>query len=102
MEIVGQSLDDALIELYQELPRQGHLNVGSRGTNTELLGVTIRIENPRARLSRSEDRGKLFSAIGELLWYLSGSDKLCFIQPYINAYKNDAEDGILAGAYGPR
>lgn len=102
MEISGTSLDDLLIELYKALPSQGLKNRGSRGENTELLGVTLRLENPRARLSRSEDRGKPFSAIGELLWYLSGSDKLEFIEPYIPRYRNDAEEGILPGAYGPR
>lgn len=102
MEIVGDSLDDVLIKLYEELPVRGKPNTGTRGANTELLGVTLRIERPRARLSRSEDRGKPFSAVGELLWYLSGSDELEFIEPYIPRYAKDAVDGILQGAYGPR
>lgn len=102
MEIIGDSLDEVLIELYQALFANGSANHGSRGDTVELLGVTLRIRQPRARLSRSEDRGKPFSAIGELLWYLSGSDQLEFIKPYIPRYEDDAVDGILQGAYGPR
>jgi thymidylate synthase len=102
MEIVGNSLDDVLIELYKKLLTEGSENRGSRGDTIELLGVTLRVLRPRARLSRSEDRGKPFSAVGELLWYLSGSDRLEFIKPYIGRYEDDAVDGILQGAYGPR
>lgn len=102
MEIVGDSLDGVLIGLYEKLLAEGSENLGSRGNNVEILGVTLRVLQPRARLSRSEDRGKPFSALGELLWYLSGSNKLEFIEPYIKQYKYDAVDGILEGAYGPR
>lgn len=103
LEIVGDSLDDVLIELYKALlVTNGRNEGGTRGPTKELLGVTLRIENPRARLSRSEDRGKPFSALGELLWYLSGSDRLDFIEPYVPRYKEDAVDGLLPGAYGPR
>lgn len=102
MEIIGDSLDDVLIQLYERLLANGSANRGSRGETVELLGVTLRVAQPRARLSRSEDRGKPFSAIGELLWYLSGSDQLDFIKPYIPRYEDDAVDGVLQGAYGPR
>ena len=102
MEIVRDNLDDVLIELYKGLLAEGSANHGSRGGTVELLGVTLRVLQPRARLSRSEDRGKPFSAIGELLWYLSGSDRLEFIEPYIKRYADDAVGGILQGAYGPR
>ncbi|WP_236884153.1 thymidylate synthase [Devosia sp. A16] len=91
-----------MVDLYGELLDAGSGSTGSRGDNVELLGVTLRLTKPRARLSRSEDRGKPFSALGELLWYLSISDRLDFIEPYISKYRKDAEDGILYGAYGPR
>jgi len=61
------------------------------------------LENPRARLSSSESRGKVFSALGELLWYLSGSNLADHISYYIGRYKDDMEsDGTIHGAYGPR
>lgn len=103
MEIVGDSLDDILMRVYESLPRDGKSNVGSRGDTRELLGVALRIRSPRARLSRSETRGKAFSAIGELLWYLSKRNDLDFIKPYVRAYEREAdEDGTIHGAYGPR
>lgn len=102
MEITGDSLDAVLHALYRSLEGSHDLNDSSRGQTKEILGVSLRIMKPRARISRSENRGKPFSALGELLWYLSGSDKLEFIKPYVNEYNNDAVDGVLEGAYGPR
>ncbi len=102
MEFTGDSLDAVLYRLYRVLGNAGQQNVGSRGATRELIGVALRIFKPRARLSISENRGKPFSALGELLWYLSGSDTLQFIEPYVSRYKDDAVGGILEGAYGPR
>jgi thymidylate synthase len=102
MEIERDSLDAVMHQLYRALLEVGEAQGGLRGKNREILGVTLRIRKPRARISRSENRGKPFSALGELLWYLSGSDTLEFIQPYVARYADDAVDGILEGAYGPR
>ncbi|WP_392338824.1 thymidylate synthase [Loktanella salsilacus] len=103
MEIEGSSLDRILIQLYKALLEKGRINrEASRGPNKELLGLTIRLTNPLSRLSRSEDRGRPFSALGELLWYLTGSDSLYFIHPYISAYEKESLNGVLPGAYGPR
>jgi thymidylate synthase len=102
MEIQGDCLDHVLHRLYQELLQNGQPHTGSRGNTLELIGVAIGILKPRARISRSENRGRPFSALGELLWYLSGSDKLEFIEPYIPQYTKDAVDGKIQGAYGPR
>lgn len=102
MEFAGDSLDAVLFQLYRALRTDGQENVGSRGKTRELISVTLNIKKPRARLSISENRGKPFSALGELLWYLSGSDTLGFIEPYVPRYAADAVGGILEGAYGPR
>jgi thymidylate synthase len=102
MEFERDSLDEILIDLYQALLESSGRNDGSRGANQELLGVALRIRKPRARLSRSENRGKPFSALGELLWYLAKSDRLDFILPYVPEYKKEAIDGAVHGAYGPR
>lgn len=102
MEFVGDSLDEVLVDLYQALLDSPYQNEGSRGNTLEFIGVSLRIRKPRARLSRSENRGRAFSALGELLWYLSGSDRLEFIEPYIAMYGKEAVDGSVHGAYGPR
>lgn len=102
MEIEGLSLDAVLHQLYRKLLEHGQSAGGTRGDHREILGVTLRISKPRARISRSENRGKPFSALGELIWYLSGLDTLEFIRPYVSRYADDAVNGTLEGAYGPR
>lgn len=102
MEFAGDSLDAVLFKLYKALKADGQRNKGSRGDTRELISVTLNIKKPRARLSISENRGKPYSALGELLWYLSGSDALEFIEPYVSRFADDAVGGILEGAYGPR
>lgn len=104
MRIEVETLDDALLKLYPELLSRRSNVTASRGDNTEILGVLIEIERPRARLSRSETRGKPFSCLGELLWYLTGDNRLDFIESYIPRYREESEDdGVTVyGGYGPR
>lgn len=102
MELEADTLDDLLDFLFRGL-LEAPLRRASRGSNREILGVHFVLRNPRARISRSGDRGKLFSALGELLWYLTRADELDFIRRYIEAYKNESDDGVTVhGAYGPR
>jgi thymidylate synthase len=104
MEIVSETLDDALLKLYPRLLAGKSEVAASRGKNTEVLGVLIEIEQARARLSRSETRGRSFSSLGELLWYLTRDNRLDFIEPYIPRYRDESEDGgkTVYGGYGPR
>lgn len=75
----------------------------TRGDNTELVGVLLELRNARARLSRTETRGKPFSCLGELLWYLSRDNRLDFITNYIPRYEAESEDKeTVYGGYGPR
>ncbi len=103
MFIEADTLDDILYSLYPKL-LASQVNVrASRGINKELLGVLISLRMPRARLSRTETRGRLFSCLGELLWYLSGSNDLEFIRSYIPRYVDESEDEVTVyGGYGPR
>lgn len=104
MRIVKATLDDALLALYTALLGHAPNVLATRGSNTEQRGVLIEIERPRARLSRSETRGMLFSALGEFLWYLTGDNRLDFIEPYIPRYRKESEDGgvTVYGGYGRR
>lgn len=102
MELAADTLDDLLNELYLHL-LPAPVRRASRGNNREIVGMQLLLRNPRARISRSGDRGKLFSALGELLWYLARSDELDFIRRYIPAYEHESDDGLtIHGAYGPR
>ncbi len=106
MYIVGDSLDDLLRKVFNKLLKSNNRPNPTKGNNRELTATLLKIKNPRARLSRTERRGTLVSCLGETLWYLSGSDKLDFIEYYISNYryfsKIPPDATIAEGAYGPR
>lgn len=106
MYISAETLDDLLIRVYKRLlSGKGTFEIKPRkGDATEMFGVLLQITNPRARLSRTEGKNTFFSCIGELLWYLSGTDKVDFIEHYIPGYRKYSDDGgkTIFGAYGPR
>ncbi len=103
MYLEATSLDDLLHRVFDLLFQQGTQIEASRGPCTELIGVLLKLSKPRARISTTETRGKVFSSLGELAWYLSGSNKLAFIKHYVEAYVKESQDGVtIPGAYGPR
>lgn len=103
MYIQSPTLDDLLRKVFSRLLRRTERIHSTRGESKELTGMVLGLSNPRARLSRTETKGTVFSAIGELLWYLAGSNLLSDIEPYIPAYRKDSEDALtIYGAYGPR
>lgn len=103
MYIIAPTLDDLLHKVFEQLLSQPFDVQATRGTMSEMIGVLLCLENPKARLSLTETKGTPFSAIGELLWYLSGKNKLKFITHYISVYEDESEDQeTVYGGYGPR
>ncbi|EKS39845.1 thymidylate synthase [Afipia broomeae] len=103
MEIVQETLDDVLRKLYPSLLTQSASVAASRGKTVEAIGVLLEITKPRARLSRTETRGKPFSSLGELLWYFSRNNRLDFVAYYIPRYEQESDDGVTVhGGYGRR
>jgi thymidylate synthase len=103
MYITADRLDDLLRGVFRRLLRSKNRIYPSRGAAREEIGVLLQLSNPRARLSRVENRARLFSCLGELLWYLAASNKLKFIRYYIPRYAEASDDGrTIFGAYGPR
>lgn len=103
MYISAPTLDDLLMRVYKKLLSSKNRVNPTRGSIIEEIGALLEIKNPRARLSRTESRGKIFSCLGEFLWYLSGTNTLEFIRYYIPRYESDSEDGkTIFGGYGPR
>ena len=101
--IQADTLDDLLREVLQTLLQSKNQINPTRASAVEEIGVQIELTNPRSRLSRAWTRRLLFGCLGELLWYLKGSNELEFIQYYLSRYKRFAEaDGTIFGAYGPR
>lgn len=89
---------------FTAILERGHLIKPGKGSAKELNGVLLDLSNPLARLSSTEMRGKIFSALGELCWYLAKSDDLSFMTYYISGYNKlvEVSQGKVFGAYGPR
>jgi thymidylate synthase len=104
MYIKASTLDDLLRDVLSKLIENNEWQTASRGKFTELFAPTLHLTNPRARLSRSEMKGKVFSALGEWLWYLSGTNDYTFIDYYIpGKYRDETEDGkTVRSGYGER
>jgi thymidylate synthase len=101
----GKTIDDVMRLAIKEIKAHGdliHPTKGGRAGAVELTGVLLEVTGPRARLSRTETRGKPYSCLGELCWYLAGSNNLDFISYYISEYKNYADGDRVFGGYGPR
>lgn len=101
------TLDDLLRVVLSKLLTDDNLITASRsgelGGFTEIFGAMLVLKNPRARLSRSESKGKVFSALGELFWYLSKTNQLTFIKYYLSTYDKESDDGVLVrSGYGER
>jgi thymidylate synthase len=96
------TLDDVLRLVIEATLLHGKSISPRRGSARELTGILVELTNPRARLSRTETRGKPFSCLGELCWYLSGTNTLEFIQYYIPKYEHSADKDIVPTGYGPR
>ncbi len=98
------SIDDIMNNVINELIHNGKPVSASRGSFRELLAPTIFLRNPRARISKSLSRGKIFSGLGELIWYWSGSNNLELIDYYLkDVYTKESEDGITVNSgYGER
>src|ERR1035437_1643667 len=96
-------LDDLLLRIFNSLLKSKNKIVTSHGPSNELTGVLLSLSNPRARLSRTETKGTVFSCLGELMWYLSGKNDLENIIYYLPSYKNYSDDNkTIFGGYGPR
>lgn len=100
------TLDDLLNSVFRSVRRSNIQVLSTKGRSREVTGTLLKLNNPRARFSRTEQRGTLFSCLGETLWYFSASDALDHIEYYIPKYSKYAElpagELVVDGAYGPR
>jgi len=104
IRIEESTFDDLLNGALKYLFAKGAPCKATRGDFREILGPTFVLTNPRARLSRSEGRSKIFSAVGELLWYLSKSNELDYIDWFVpNKYRDESPDNkTVRSGYGNR
>lgn len=103
MYLSDATLDDLIFRVFERLLESRNRIYPTRGEATELTGVLLQLTNPRARLSRTETKGKLFSCLGELFWYLAKTNNVKFIAHYVSRYRDESDDGrVVHGGYGPR
>lgn len=99
------SVNDAWEYWYKLLSAQ-NLNSSSRdgAISGEIINAVTEIRDPRDNLVTSPIRGLSNKyAIGELLWYLSGSNSLKAISNYSKTWKKLSDDGkTVNSAYGYR
>jgi thymidylate synthase len=100
--IAGDTLDDLMRFVIERIQSDGVRIEPTKGAATELTGVMLELADPRARLSRTETRGKPFSCLGELCWYLAASNDIEFIAYYVPEYREYADGDVVFGGYGPR
>ncbi|KGT98655.1 hypothetical protein NM75_08595 [Dickeya fangzhongdai] len=62
------------------------------------MGIHIALNNTLCRISRSASRGKFFTCLGELVWYLAGSGDADHFFYYLGKYKESTE-GIHKAIY---
>jgi thymidylate synthase len=101
----GETLDDVMRSVIEEILLHGDRIYPTKGGGSgavEVTGVLLEVTDPRARLSRTETRGKPYSCLGELCWYLAKTNDLGFISYYIPVYKQYADGDEIFGGYGPR
>ena len=103
MYVKATTLDDLLAKVFEKLLKSKVKLRATKGDNSEISGVVLELTQPRARLSRTEVKGTIFSCLGEFIWYVSRSNSSEQMEYYLSKYNNYAEDdGTIWGAYGPR
>jgi thymidylate synthase len=93
MFISKKTVDDLLRTAFEKILKDGIRVKATKGWNIELSGVVLELLNPRARLSRTETKGTVFSCLGETLWYLAKTNELDFIEYYLHGYGKFSDDG---------
>ncbi len=96
------TVDDLMRESIRCVLSDGMPIAPSKGACRELHPVALVLRNPRARLSRTEARGRIFSALGETCWYLSRAADPEFIGYYLSYYLTSDPRATAWGGYGAR
>lgn len=104
----GKTVNDVWEKGYKALARQAAAGVrqGSRDGDVvgEILNATFVVEDPTRMIVSSDIRKMpMRYAVGELMWYLSGSNKTSDISQFSSVWNNLSDDGEHANSsYGYR
>ena len=104
MYVEKDTLDGLLRHVLEALLAEDRLVTAGRGDFKETFGACLHLTNPLARLSRTESKGKVYSALGEFLWYLSKETRLDFIDYYVpGRFQEESDDNVtVRSGYGER
>jgi thymidylate synthase len=103
MTIFADNVDTLWVRALRATLKGEHVDCRNGGS-TQLTGVQCTLTNPDRNFVMNAERNlSPYYACAELLWYLSGNDRVEMMQHYAPSYANYAEDdGHLHGAYGAR
>jgi thymidylate synthase len=102
--ISADSADEAYSRLIPTILCHGREVCSRLGKTLELHPLIVEITNPRDRIITNPTRllNPAF-LVAEMLWILSGSDQVDFLDSYNSRMKHFSDDGkTLHGAYGKR
>lgn len=103
--IKGENINEITLELLNLLNNKGTESTTRAGDVKELYNVDIELTNPNNRHLNLLNRGNnIYTSIAEVLWVLSGSDKIDpFLSTFLPRSNQYSDDGYTwRGAYGPR
>lgn len=99
----AEDIDSAWMYWYEKLASQ-NCKTSSRDGDVigEIINAVTVINNPTNNIMRNRIRNlSMKYAVGELLWYLSGNNRLSEIQKYTKAWDRMSDDGeIVNSNYG--
>ena len=101
--VAKNNIDDAWLHWYTVLSRQNEVNDSRDGDVIgEVINATTVINNPTNNIMKNNVRNlSMKYAIGEMLWYMSGNNKLKEIQKYGKGWDRMSDDGIYVNSnYG--
>lgn len=100
----GNSMDEIEEKIIKYLFEEGVEVAPRKNRCIEIIGCGFTLKNPRNRIIYNPERKfNLCFAVGELLWYLKGSNNCDMITFYNKRYSQFSDNGVdLYGAYGKR
>lgn len=104
-QVIARDITTAWEQWYNKLAAQCKDDSSRDGAVCgEILNAVTVIEDPTHNILKSDIRNMpIRYAVGELLWYLSGSNSLDDIKMYSKAWENLSDDGYTVNsAYGYR
>lgn len=92
---IADNIDEAWLFWYRELVSQNNISESRDGDiHGEIINAVTVLSNPTNNIMKNNLRNlPMKYAIGEMLWYISGSNSLKEIQKYTSGWDRMSDDG---------